>query len=236
MPVLNLAQGNSGPFHELVGQFNTTKLNEHGSASTAQLRSWIAALSQVVSSLERSHAPLVEAVLATPWATFDDAFVATYTNFVGMLVSARPEYLTSVLARCVQGFTHRTLLLVILQPKSKLKTALSFLEAYAQVLERFSAENSSVPLTRRMICNRVHNLLSHLLGLIPTLPLMLQPIITSHFPHKKLSKLAQTTYIRNLLTLAGYCPALSDAILSLIVERAQQIDVSLFCTFGCTFG
>ncbi|CAE6387714.1 unnamed protein product [Rhizoctonia solani] len=56
---------------------------------------------------------------------------------------------------------------------------------------------------------------------------MLQPFITSHFPHKKLSKLAQTTYIRNLLTLSEYCPALSDTILSLIVERAQQMDVEI---------
>lgn len=99
-----------------------------------------------------------------------------------------------------------------------------------QALDRGAPEGSSAPLTRRMIYNRVHNLLSHLLGLIPTLPLALQPVITSQFPHKKLSKLAQTTYIRNLLTLSGYCPALSDAILSLIIERAQQIDVSFLIT------
>ncbi|KAG8689327.1 hypothetical protein FRC11_003127 [Ceratobasidium sp. 423] len=197
-------RGNSEPFHELVGQFSPAKLNETDGGSTVQLRSWIAALSHVVSSLERSHAPLVEAVLTTPWATYDDAFTATYTNFVGVLVSARPEYLASVLSRCVQGFTYQTY----------------------EALGRHSTE-SSTPLTRRMICNRVHNLLSHLIGLIPTLPLMLQPIIASQFPHKKLSKLAQTTYIRNLLTLSGYCPALSEAILSLIIERAQQIDVEI---------
>jgi RNA polymerase I-specific transcription initiation factor RRN3 len=74
---------------------------------------WVAALSQVVSSLERSHASLVEAVLGTPWVTLDDAFAVAYTNFVGMLVSARPEYLTSVLARCVQGLTYRVCFLFI---------------------------------------------------------------------------------------------------------------------------
>ncbi|KEP55322.1 RNA polymerase I-specific transcription initiation factor RRN3 [Rhizoctonia solani 123E] len=197
-------KGNSEPFHELVGQFGPAKLNEAGAGSTVRLRAWVTALSHVVSSLERSHAPLVEAMLATPWMTLDDAFAVTYTNFIGVLVSARPEYLASVLSRCVQGFTYQSY----------------------EALERHSTE-SSTPLTRRVICNRVHNLLSHLLGLIPTLPLMLQPILTSHFPHKKLSKLAQTTYIRNLLTLSGYCPALSDAILSLIIERAQQIDVEI---------
>ncbi|KAG9126040.1 hypothetical protein FRC07_005159 [Ceratobasidium sp. 392] len=199
-------KGNSEPFHELVSQFSSAKLVESDGSSAAQLRSWITALSHVVSSLERSHAPLVEAVLATPWATLDDAFAAAYTNFVGMLVSARPEYLAAVLGRCVQGLTY---------------------QAGAQALDRCSAESSSAPITRRTIYNRVHNLLSHLLGLIPTLPLALQPVLASHFPHKKLSKLAQTTYIRNLLTLSGYCPGLSDAILSLVVERAQQIDVEI---------
>ncbi|KAG9104258.1 hypothetical protein FRC06_004006 [Ceratobasidium sp. 370] len=199
-------KGNSEPFHELVGQFSPARLVESGGGFAAQLRSWISALSHVVSSLERSHAPLVEAVLATPWVTLDDAFVVAYTNFVGMLVSARPEYLAAVLGRCVQGLTY---------------------QAGVQALDRCSAESSSTPVTRRIIYSRVHNLLSHLLGLIPTLPLALQPVINSHFPHKKLSKLAQTTYIRNLLTLSGYCPALSDAILSLIVERAQQIDVEI---------
>ncbi|CAE6513453.1 unnamed protein product [Rhizoctonia solani] len=197
-------KGNSEPFQELVGQFSPAKLNEAGAGSTTQLRAWIAALSNVVSSLERPHAPLIEAVLATPWTTLDDVFAITYTNFIGVLVSARPEYLASVLSRCVQGFTYQSY----------------------EASGRCSTE-SSTPLTRRVICNRVHNLLSHLLGLIPTLPLMLQPIVASHFPHKKLSKLAQTTYIRNLLTLSGYCPALSDAILSLIIERAQQIDVEI---------
>ncbi|KAG8739372.1 hypothetical protein FRC10_005691 [Ceratobasidium sp. 414] len=199
-------KGNSEPFHELVGQFSPAKLIDSGGGSAVQLRSWLSALSHVVSSLERLHAPLVEAVLATPWVTLDDTFVVAYTNFVGMLVSARPEYLTAVLGRCVQGLTY---------------------QASVQTLDRCSAESSSAPITRRIIYSRVHNLLSHLLGLIPTLPLALQPVITSHFPHKKLSKLAQTTYIRNLLTLSGYCPALSDAILSLIVERAQQIDVEV---------
>jgi hypothetical protein len=33
-----------------------------------------------------------------------------------MLVSARPEYLTSVLARCVQGLTYRVYLSFIAKP------------------------------------------------------------------------------------------------------------------------
>lgn len=101
------------PFQELVGQFNPAKLVESGGSSAPRLRSWIVALSHVVSSLERVHAPLVEAVLGTPWVTLDDAFALAYTNFVGMLVSARPEYLTSVLARCVQGLTFRECLSLI---------------------------------------------------------------------------------------------------------------------------
>ncbi|KAJ1309013.1 hypothetical protein OPQ81_004695 [Rhizoctonia solani] len=153
-------RGNSEPFHELVGQFSLAKLNETSGSSATQLRSWIAALSHVVSSLERSHAPLVEAVLATPWMTLDDAFVATYTNFVGMLVSARPEYLALVLSRCVQGFTYQSY----------------------EALGRHFTDSSATPLTRRMISYH-------------------------YFPIPP-----QETY---------------DAILSLIIERAQQIDVEI---------
>ena len=42
-----------------------------------------------------------------PWMTLDSATVKAYTIFIGMLLSARPEYLSLVLAKIAQGFTHR---------------------------------------------------------------------------------------------------------------------------------
>jgi len=74
-----------------------------------QLRIWVAALSHVVSQLERTHSALAEAVIDMPWTTMDAIFVKTYIAFIGMLVSARPEYLSLVLERTARGFTFRTL-------------------------------------------------------------------------------------------------------------------------------
>lgn len=75
--------------------------------TSSQLRLWIIALSHVVSRLERVHSALVEAVLSMSWTTMDSNFVKSYTSFVGMLVSAKPEYLTLVLGKIANGFTYR---------------------------------------------------------------------------------------------------------------------------------
>ena len=37
----------------------------------------------------------------------DTNFVKTYTDFIGMLLSARPEYLSLVLGKVSQGLTYR---------------------------------------------------------------------------------------------------------------------------------
>lgn len=39
----------------------------------------------------------------------DSAFVKSYTSFVGMLVSAKPEYLNMVLGKIASGLTYRAL-------------------------------------------------------------------------------------------------------------------------------
>jgi RNA polymerase I-specific transcription initiation factor RRN3 len=70
-------------------------------------------------------------------------------------------------------------------------------------------------------------LLQHLLELIPTLPSVLEPFLVKNFPHKRQVHAAQVAYIRNLLRVSKYCPHLSEKILSLIIERAIQIDVTM---------
>jgi len=50
---------------------------------------------------------LVDAIVNMPWTTLDSATVKSYTEFIGMLISARPEYLSLVLAKIAQGFTYR---------------------------------------------------------------------------------------------------------------------------------
>lgn len=200
------AKGVSEAFDELVDQFNPKRANTDTVTTSSQLRLWIIALSHVVSRLERVHSALVEAVISMPWTTMDSNFVKSYTSFVGMLVSAKPEYLTLVLGKIASGFTYQSGL---------------------QALDASMPETSSRPLTRRTVYDRLHYLLEHLLTLVPTLPSTLQPLLVQNFPHKRLSQAAQVTYIRNLLRITEYCPELSDRILATIIDRAIQIDVEI---------
>ena len=107
IPNILVNQGNSEAYDDLVNQFNPTANPSEVPASTAQLRLWILALAHVISRLERPHHSLVEAIVNMPWTTKDNTFVKSYILFVGMLLSAKPEYLSQVLTRITQGFTHR---------------------------------------------------------------------------------------------------------------------------------
>jgi RNA polymerase I-specific transcription initiation factor RRN3 len=93
-----------------VNQFNLKLSQVQGVPQLIQLRLWISALSHVVSRLERTHSALVDAIVNMPWTTLDTTTVKSYTVFMGMLVSARPEYLSLVLSKIAQGFTHRAYL------------------------------------------------------------------------------------------------------------------------------
>jgi len=98
------------PFNELVGQFATVgppDAQGNSSISPSQLRLWLSALSHVVSQLERTHSALVNAIIGMPWTAMDATFVKSYMSFIGMLVSARPEYLGLVLEKIAKGFTFR---------------------------------------------------------------------------------------------------------------------------------
>ncbi|KAI6013650.1 RNA polymerase I-specific transcription initiation factor RRN3 [Pisolithus microcarpus] len=197
--------GQNKDFDDLVDQFNPRRAVECATLSS-QLRIWILALSHVLSRLERRHSPLVEAIVNFPWTTMDATFVKTYSDFIGILLSARPEYLSLVLGKLTQGLTYQSGL---------------------QVLNANGPEGSESPLTRRVIYDRLHYLLGHLLSLIPTLPQILQPLLARYFPHKRQPQAAQVTYIRNLLRVTEYCSELSDRILALIIDRALQIDVEI---------
>ncbi|KXN92333.1 RNA polymerase I-specific transcription initiation factor RRN3 [Leucoagaricus sp. SymC.cos] len=199
--------GNSQPFDELVNQFNPKRRTDPSSADVStSLRTWILALTHVVSRLERAHSTLVEAVINMPWTTLDSSTVKSFIVFTGMLLSARPEYLSLVLGKIAQGFTYQFGL---------------------QTLSQAFPEGSSSPITRRTVYDRLHYLLQHLLSLIPTLPSTLQPLLVRNFPHKRQNQLTQTVYIRNLLRVSLYCPELSEKILATIVDRAIQMDVEI---------
>jgi RNA polymerase I-specific transcription initiation factor RRN3 len=90
----------------------------------------------------------------------------------------------------------------------------------------------STPLTRRVIYDRQHALLEHLLNLVPTLPSSLAPLLVRNFPHKRQPQAAHVAYIRNLLRVTEYCSELSERVLGLIVDRALMVDVSVLFSPG----
>lgn len=218
-----MIQGNTETFDELVNQFNPNLSQGQGVPQLAQLRLWISAFSHVVSRLERTHSALVDAIVNMPWTTLDNATVKSYTVFMGMVVSARPEYLSLVLGKIAQGFTHRVYY-ISFKHLARIESV-SFPESGIQALNAGMPEGSASPLTRRVIYDRLHYLLQHLISLIPTLPSTLQPLLVRNFPHKRQNQVVQTTYIRNLLRISTYCPELADKILATIIDRTIQIDV-----------
>ena len=100
-------QGNNESYDVLVDQFNIKKSAFDNPSPIPQLRQWFHALMHVVSRLDRTHMALIETITRLPWMTMDSGLVKTYTSFIEILVSARPEYLSRVLRRVTQGFTYR---------------------------------------------------------------------------------------------------------------------------------
>ncbi|KAG8985878.1 hypothetical protein FRB90_004388, partial [Tulasnella sp. 427] len=194
------SQGAPTEFDQLVARFSKVGTKNQ---SSSELRLWISALKHVVSSLERVHAPLVNVLIQFPWTTMENTFAKSYIDLMSMLISARPEYLGSILAQVALGFTAR-----YVNDINAGKTRETFSEA-------------------SLVYERQHTLLQRLLSLIPTLSTTLEPLIIRNFPHKRQDKPEQIAYIKNVLKLSEYCLELRDRILGLVVDRAIQIDVEI---------
>ncbi len=81
-------------------------------------------------------------------------------------------------------------------------------------------------ISRRLLYSRYHNLLKHLLELIPTLPTTLQPILLKHFPWTKESQVEYVTYIRNVLDVVEYCGDVAGKVWEGVIDRLIRLDVS----------
>lgn len=153
----------------------------------------------------------------------EDAFAKSYVDLMSMLISARPEYLSAILAQIALGFTASQSVPRSRVPQRQL-TLRSFLAGYVSDLNYAKGREAS--LDASLMYERQHNLLQRLLSLIPTLSTTLEPLLIRNFPHKRQDKVEQIAYIQNVLKLSEYCLELRDRILGLVVDRAIQIDVS----------
>ncbi|GAC74558.1 RNA polymerase I transcription factor [Moesziomyces antarcticus T-34] len=200
-------KGNTGPYIELLVQFAEPSTGRSG-ASVSSLRSLLAALSHVVSDLDRSHTKLVESIFALPWTSMDEAFAQMWIKFVCSLVSARSEWLSVILTKATKALSYR-------------------LEWLPYQFADESGKRSASTLKRKQVYERVHVLIRSLLSVVPTLPGVLGPLLVQFMPHKMVHRSDQLVYVRNILHVSEYCAELSEAILGAVVDRAIQLDVEI---------
>jgi RNA polymerase I-specific transcription initiation factor RRN3 len=79
-----------------------------GASASSSLLSWLSATTHVVSSLDRRHSALVDAILSLPWTSLGgESFARAWIRFVCALVSARAEWTGDVCKRAVKGLGFR---------------------------------------------------------------------------------------------------------------------------------
>lgn len=200
-------KGNTAPYYELLVQFAEPSTGRSG-ASASSLRSLLAALSHVVSDLDRSHAKLVESIFALPWTSMDDSFAQMWIKFVCSLVSARSEWLSVILTKATKALSYR-------------------LEWLPYQFADESGKRTVSTLKRKQVYERVHLLIRSLLSVVPTLPGVLGPLLVQFLPHKMVNRSDQLVYMRNILHVSEYCAELSEAILGAVIDRAIQLDVEI---------
>ncbi|ORX89719.1 RNA polymerase I-specific transcription initiation factor RRN3 [Basidiobolus meristosporus CBS 931.73] len=192
------AAGNFGPYEDIIRQLSA-KPSSLDAPSPTKLLQWIRALTKSVSSLNRDCHALIEAALSVDWPTKDDVFVQSYVHFLANLVSAHAFYIHPTVRMLGRHFTFRA-------------------GFESPVCNNVSAET---------YYERIHNATKTVMGLIPTGPTSLYPILIEMFPHKRQSIQSQTYYLKNIFRLLEYVPILRNQLLAVIVDRIIQIDVEI---------
>lgn len=79
-----------------------------------------------------------------------------------------------------------------------------------------------------MIDDRIHYALQFILDLVPTAAFStLFPTLVAEFPHKSEKKQAHKNYMRNLLRVLEYAPALRNKVLAMLTDRVIKVDVEI---------
>ncbi|KAF1989709.1 RNA polymerase I-specific transcription initiation factor RRN3 [Aulographum hederae CBS 113979] len=193
-------QGNGSKYDQLK-QYFTTKPHEDDALSTKLLQKYVTALSGHSSSLNRTCASLVHAVLKCRWLGRDQEFVNAYARLLANIISSHGGFTQSVLHMLVGKFDQ------LRATEGKLP----------------NHEVIKLPVLRK----RVHSVLGFLLRLIPSANASMTSVLIGNFPYIDENVKRHKEYIGNILRLAEYAVELKDRITSMVTERLVKIDVQM---------
>lgn len=196
--------GDSGPYQELVSSFLPTPTSP--SVDLTAVTPLLSALTSSMSLVTKiSHASLIRAILALPWAaSSDESFVKAYLSWARVLCTAKTEWVGDVVVMIVKGLAFER------RPRRPI-----------------SDSAATQQLTRRQYYARYHTLLRALLELIPTLPSVLGPALVKFLPHKRETRIALEVYARNALDVVEFCPEVAGKVWEAVIQRLLSIDLEI---------
>lgn len=181
----------------------------------------LSALTQTVSRLDGSCSALVKDIIQCQWVARNSLFVGTYVRFLGNLVSAHSTYMGIVTRMLVGYFGYRKYL------SSSIRLKLPMADP-KPVPNRIGELPGHQPVSRAAIYDRAHYALQFILDLVPTAAFStLFPALVAEFPHKSERKQTHTNYLKNLLRVTEYAPALRNKALAMLTDRIIKVDVEI---------
>ena len=189
------------------------------SSPNKDMKTYLLALSSYASILGRNCNGLVKTILACDWMGREENFIKVYVHFLGSLASAQGSYVDLILRMLVDSF----------QGGMISHGSRSFVAADIPTVKASSGRLPDCPtVTRDQLYSRVHNVLKHLLNIVPSAAaLYLLPLLSLKFPPAEDDKKFHTLYIENLIRLVAYAPSLKSDVLALITTRLVEIDVQM---------
>lgn len=194
------AQGQDEEYLEIKSIFTADPRSAEAPSDT-KLEKYLVGLTQSSTSLTKSCADLVDAILNMEWLARDQKTVSQYTRFLGNLISSQSGYASQVLRMLVDNFTH--------------------------VSRSAGPASSHLEMSRPQLQDRIHRAIKYLIDLVPSATSLLASLLASKFPGPSESKKVHIDYIKNALRVTDYARAMKSEILDLVTERLIKIDVQV---------
>lgn len=198
--------------HKVAGQskdYATLVQQVRRCSDIAILARFIDALTHCIGVLSRhprDFPELLSFVFSFEWSAPDD-FAARFMSLVTNLVSSNSYYAVMSFEMLVKAF------------KKDLK-------AGSEAAAGTSASAApAVPAPSPVNITYVHNTVKAILYLAPSASPVLLRVLEEQFPHKRLSAAVHEAYLRNLLCVLNYVPALRLKLIPFVVTKLIDIDV-----------